>query len=66
MEKAVVDQLLFELNRDRMKVRIEFLNLKKIFSFKKEKIIKKKYSCRFPKPLNNWYRSRKIIKVRII
>jgi len=26
MEKAVVDQLLFELNRDRMKVRIEFSN----------------------------------------
>ena len=39
MEKAVVDQLLFELNRDRMKVRIEFLNLKKIH-FKREKFKK--------------------------
>ena len=39
MEKAVVDQLLFELNRDRMKVRIEFLNFfKNISILKFEKI----------------------------
>ena len=35
MEKAVVDQLLFELNRDRMKVRIEFLNFLKNISILK-------------------------------
>ena len=34
MEKAVVDQLLFELNRDRMKVRIEFSNFWIFFYFK--------------------------------
>ena len=39
MEKAVVDQLLFELNRDRMKVRIEFLNFFFILIFKREKYI---------------------------
>ena len=74
MEKAVVDQLLFELNRDRMKVRIEFSNfwifffILKIFQKKRNfrKILFQNYFCRFPKPLNNWYRSRKIIKVRII
>ena len=33
MEKAVVDQLLFELNRDRMKVRIEFSNFWIFFLF---------------------------------
>ena len=62
MEKAVVDQLLFELNRDRMKVRIEFLNFFH-FNFYKRKYI---YFSRFRKLLNNWYLSRKIIKVKII